>query len=132
MPNNMAAKINKGKLAFASAVAAMSSAIEDEIDAIANPRLRPILRINIAAGTVVAATATTIIDTGKVASAGLPVSVAPMIPPSVTITIEPVAEINWQKTRMTRLPFCMHVSTRDQCRILTQSMFGFRHFYSTV
>ena len=51
-------------------------------------------RINIVAGTVVAATATTISETGSVDSAWFVVRFAPMIGPSVTKTIDPVAEIN--------------------------------------
>ena len=76
-----------------------------DMDAIAKPRLRPTRRISIVAGTVVAATAITIIDIGSVAHAGLLVSVEPIIPPRVTNTIEPVAEIIWQMTRTNRLPF---------------------------
>lgn len=58
--------------------------------------------IRIVAGTVVTAVATTIIETGSVASDGLDVSVAPMIPPSVTIAIAPVAEISWHTTSIDR------------------------------
>jgi predicted metal-dependent phosphoesterase TrpH len=60
-------------------------------------------RINMVAGIVVAATATTINDTGSVDQAGFGLSDAPIIPPSITITIEPVAEISWQITRIIRL-----------------------------
>lgn len=65
-----------------------------ENDAKANPLRLPILRINIVAGIVVAATATTIIDSGKVANASLLLRFEPMIPPRVTITMDPVADIS--------------------------------------
>jgi hypothetical protein len=103
MPNNIPAPINSKKLLCANATAAMTTAIAADNEAIANPRARPIRRINIVAGIVVIATATIINDTGKVANALFTVNEEPIIPPRVTITIEPVAEINWQKTRMTRL-----------------------------
>jgi ribosome-associated protein len=74
------------------------------------------------AGIVVAATATTIIDNGKVANALFVVSVEPIIPPSVTITIEPVAEISWQATRIMRLRTCIGRADPDHGgRILTYS-----------
>ncbi len=103
MPNIIAAPTNSKKLLCASATAAMTIATAADNDAIANPRARPILRIKIVAGIAVTATATIINDTGNVASALFAVKEEPIIPPKVTITIEPVAEINWQKTRMTRL-----------------------------
>jgi hypothetical protein len=59
-----------------------------------NPRLRPNLCIINVAGTVVAAVARTITDTGSVAHASFVVSVAPIMPPNVTNTIAPVAEIS--------------------------------------
>lgn len=90
----MPAPINSKKLLCANATAAMTTATAADNDAIANPRARPILRINIVAGIVVIATATIIIDTGKVANALFAVNEEPMIPPRVTMTIEPVAEIN--------------------------------------
>jgi hypothetical protein len=46
------------------------------------------------AGIVVDATLMTMIDNGSVASAGLPASLAPMMPPSITTTIDPVADIS--------------------------------------
>ncbi len=60
-------------------------------------------RISSAAGMVVAATLTTISDTGSVASALFSLSMDPMMPPSVTSTIDPVAEINWQTKSIDRL-----------------------------
>jgi hypothetical protein len=69
-------------------------ATADDNDARANPRRRPIARIRNVAGTVVAARLTTMIETGRVAKAGLPVRPEPMMPPRVTMTIEPVAEIS--------------------------------------
>ena len=52
----------------------------------------------------VASTATVI---GSVAHARLFDSVAPMMPPKVTNTIDPVAEISWQVIRMIRLRRCI-------------------------
>ena len=69
MPNNIPATINSTKLPCASANDAMSRAAAADNDAMAKPRLRPILCINIVAGTAVMATATTIMDTGNVARA---------------------------------------------------------------
>jgi len=94
MPNSIVATINNTKLLADSAFAATSTATTADIDAIANPLLRPTLRISIVAGTVVAATDMTIIDIGNVAHAGLLDSVEPMMPPRVTKTIEPVADIS--------------------------------------
>ena len=91
------------KLDTDNAQAAKQAAHAADTDAIAKPLLRPILRIKSVAGTVVAAIVSTMIDTGNVAHAGLPVSVAPMMPPSMTNTIDPVADINWQKISMIRL-----------------------------
>jgi hypothetical protein len=51
-------------------------------------------RMSMVAGIVVEATVTTMIDIGRVASAGLSESLAPIMPPRVTITIEPVADIS--------------------------------------
>jgi len=104
--------MNRVKLASANAYAATSTATAADKEAIANPRLRPSLRINNVAGMVVAATATTIIEIGSVDQAGLRVKPAPIIPPNVITTMEPVAEISWQVTRMTRLPFCIHGAAR--------------------
>jgi len=55
------------------------------------------------AGTVVAAVANTASDTGSVAHAMLLDNLEPIIPPSVTKTIDPVAEIIWHRTRMIKL-----------------------------
>jgi hypothetical protein len=46
------------------------------------------------AGIVVEATLTTMMDIGRVARAGFPESLAPIMPPRVTITMEPVADIS--------------------------------------
>jgi len=77
------------------------------------------------AGMVVAATATTIMDTGNVANAGFVTSFEPIIPPRVTITIAPVAEISWQtsKIRMLRMGITTCEVKRDSLmpRILTYS-----------
>jgi hypothetical protein len=51
-------------------------------------------RMSMVAGIVVEATVTTMIDIGRVASAGLSERLAPIMPPRVTITIEPVADIS--------------------------------------
>ena len=99
----MVAITNSGKLLAASASAPTMTAATADRDAIAKPRLRPTLRIRIVAGTVVNATLITIIDTGNVAQAGFSASDAPMMPPSVTNTIDPVADINWQITSRTML-----------------------------
>ena len=72
----------------------MQSPTTDDIDARANPLRLPIFRISIVAGIVVAATATTIIDNGKVAKALLVLRLEPIIPPSITITIEPDVDIS--------------------------------------
>ena len=71
-------------------------------EAIEKPARRPIRRIKIVAGIAVAATQTTMIETGNVARDGLDDSFDPIIPPSVTMTIAPVAEISWHMIRMTR------------------------------
>lgn len=111
----------------------MTTATTADKDAIAKPRLRPTRRIRIVAGTVVAATAITIIDIGSVAHAGLLVSVEPMIPPKVTNTIEPVAEIIWQVTRTSRLPFFIgKAAARLEGRILTYPPRHFAHFAEHV
>ena len=105
-PNNVIARTNKEKLEVVNACTATSVATNETNEALAKPLLRPMRRISTVAGIVVAAIATTIIDIGSVAQAGFSVSCAPIMPPIVTITIEPVAEINWQQTRMMRLRFC--------------------------
>jgi ribosome-associated protein len=51
--------------------------------------------MSIDAGIVVAATLMTMTDTGRVAHAGLSDSLLPIIPPSVTTVIEPVADMSW-------------------------------------
>lgn len=86
--------MNKTKLDERNASVATITATTADNDAIANPRLRPIRRISIVAGTVVDAVATTNRDTGNVAKAALGASDAPIIPPNVTMTIDPVAEIS--------------------------------------
>ena len=65
------------------------------------------------AGIVVAATATTIIDSGNVANAALGASDAPMMPPSVTMANIPVAEMSWQLTRIPRLRTCIGAADPD-------------------
>jgi hypothetical protein len=57
-------------------------------------RRRPIERMSMLAGIVVEATLTTMIDIGRVARDGFPESLAPIMPPRVTITMEPVADIS--------------------------------------
>ena len=104
-PNIAAATRNSGKLDDERAHAAVVTAIAADTDAIAKPLLRPTFRIRSVAGTVVSAVAKTANDTGSVAHAMLLDSVAPIMPPNVTKTIAPVAEIIWQKTRMIRLWF---------------------------
>ena len=94
MPKTAAATTNRLKLEIDIATAAIKVEIAAEIEASANPTFRPIARIRRVAGTVVAATLMTMIDTGNVASACCSVSCEPMIPPNVTRTIEPVAEIS--------------------------------------
>jgi len=94
IPNSIVATINKPKLLLDNAFDATSTATTADKDAIAKPLLRPTLRISIVAGIVVTATDTTIMETGNVAQAGLLVSVEPIIPPRVTKTIEPVADIS--------------------------------------
>jgi hypothetical protein len=74
-------------------IARASATIEDN-EARAKPFRLPILRINIVAGMVVAAIATTIIDNGKVANALLVLRLDPIIPPSITITMEPDVDIS--------------------------------------
>ena len=94
MPNIIMAMIKTGKLDSFKATIAMPSATTEDIDARAKPLRLPIFRINIVAGIVVAATATTIIDNGRVAKALLVLKVDPIIPPSITITMEPDVDIN--------------------------------------
>lgn len=93
-PNIIVATTNNRKLDCLSATTATSTADAAQIDDIANPLRRPTLRISIVAGMVVAAIATTIIVSGRVEKALFVLNVEPMIPPSVTITIEPVAEMS--------------------------------------
>ena len=95
--------MNKEKLEIDTAYAASKAATEADKEPRVDPRLRPTARISIVAGMVVAATLTTMIDTGNVASALLLVNPEPMMPPSVTIAIAPVAEISWQMSRTDRL-----------------------------
>ena len=72
-------------------------------DASEKPRRRPIFFIRIVAGIVVAAMHSIMMDTGKVASVGSRVSFAPMMPPSVTMMMAPVAEISWQAVKVMML-----------------------------
>ena len=72
----------------------MNSASTADNDAIEKLFRRPIRRINIVAGIVVAATAITMTDSGSVANALFVANCVPIIPPSVTITIDPVVEIS--------------------------------------
>ena len=76
-------------------------------DASANPLRRPIFRISTVAGIVVAAMHRTMIETGKVASVASGVSSEPIIPPSVTMTIAPVAEISWHPVSVMILRIAM-------------------------
>jgi hypothetical protein len=94
MPKIITATMKIGKLDSFKATMAMPNAITEDIDARAKPLRLPILRINIVAGIVVAATATTIIDNGRVAKALLVLRFEPIIPPSITITMEPEVDIN--------------------------------------
>lgn len=117
MPKIAAATMNNGKLETATAYAASSADAAADSDASAEPSLRPIARIRSVAGTVVAATLIIMTDTGSVASAWLPASPEPIIPPSVTSTMAPVAEINWQLMRIDRLRLAIsaafsHISAR--------------------
>jgi hypothetical protein len=107
MPNIAAALENTRKLAFANPSEAIVTAVAADSDAIAKPRPLPMRRMINVAGTVVTAVATTISDTGNVAHARLLANVAPIIPPSVTNMIAPVADISWQTTRIARLLFCI-------------------------
>jgi hypothetical protein len=100
MPNVPVASMNQAKLSLYSAKAAINTEVTAHNEARENAKRRPILRINMVAGIVVAATTMTIIVTGKVANAGLVTSLEPIIPPSVTITIAPVAEISWQISKI--------------------------------
>ena len=94
MPNNITATIKIGKLDSRSANTARNNAKTADMDAIAHPLRRPIFFISIVAGIVVAATASTIIDSGKVANALFAVNSDPIIPASITITIDPDVDIN--------------------------------------
>lgn len=105
--------MKSGKLDCRNATTATSNAKTDVTDANAKPLRLPIRRISMAAGIVVAATAMTITDIGKVANALFAVSVAPIIPPSITITIEPLVEISWQMTRIIKLRTCIRCADAD-------------------
>ena len=109
MPNTTAATRNRAKLERYKAQAPSETPIAAEIEPIAKPAPRPILRINNVAGTVVVAVAITMTEMGRVDHARFSVSVAPIMPPSVTNTIEPVAEISWQNTSRIKLRRCMAV-----------------------
>jgi hypothetical protein len=102
----MAAAIMKiVKLSLYRAKPARRQANAEHNEAIENPRRRPTLRMMIVAGMVVAATQITMIEMGNVASEGLLLSFAPIMPPSVTMMIAPVAEISWHKIKMQILRF---------------------------
>src|SRR5690606_5655345 len=88
--------MNQPKLDAVSAKMASNTAAAADSDASMKPRRRPMARMSMVAGIVADATVTTMIEIGSVASAGLLASLAPMIPPSVTTTIDPVADISWQ------------------------------------
>ena len=106
-PKNIEPTMNSTKLDFANAIAAITTPTAADNDAMANPLLRPMRCMSIVAGTVVSATETTISDTGNVDQAWLSTSVEPMMPPSVTMAIAPVADKSWQETRTIRLCFCI-------------------------
>lgn len=72
----------------------MMSATTADKDAIEKLFRRPIRRINIVAGMVVAAIAITMTDRGNVANALFVARSVPIIPPSVTMTMEPVVDIS--------------------------------------
>jgi hypothetical protein len=93
-PNKAAATTNHAKLEATNAYVASITEANEHTDASAKLRRLPIARMSIVAGTVVDATLTTMMDTGSVASAGLSDSFVPMMPPSVTRTIDPVAEMS--------------------------------------
>ena len=107
IPNNAAATRNRAKLDTDKAHAAVDTATAADSDDSANPLLRPTLRISSVAGTVVVAVARTATLMGNVAHARLLESVAPISPPRVTNTMDPVAEINWQVTRMIKFRRCI-------------------------
>jgi hypothetical protein len=89
-------------------------------DAAMKPRRRPTLCISMVAGIVVIATATIIIDCGRVANALLDARPTPMTPANVTMTIMPVAEISWQVTSKARFRACISRGYPDYgARILT-------------
>src|SRR5690606_41903490 len=88
--------INQPKLDAISAKMASNTAAAADSDASVKPRRRPMARMSMVAGIVADATVITMIEIGSVASAGLLASLAPMIPPSVTTTVDPVADISWQ------------------------------------
>ena len=113
MPKIITATMKRTKLACFSAKTAVSTATTQDIDDRANPFRLPILRMSKVAGIVVAATATTIIDNGSVANALLLLRFEPMIPPSITITIDPDVDISWQITRRLRLRTCIHCADED-------------------
>jgi len=107
IPNMAAASRNNPKLDRDNAHAAVAVANTADTDARDEPLPRPTLRISMVAGTVVAAVARTASDTGNVAHAMVLDNSEPIIPPSVTKTIDPVAEIIWQRTRMIKLRCCI-------------------------
>ena len=94
MPSMLADNANPTNDCWLNDQAASSIAITADDEASANPAFLPTRFINMAAGIAVIATDTTINDTGKVAYAGLSANSVPIIPPSVTTTIDPVADIS--------------------------------------
>ena len=103
IPNRLAASTRRTKVECAIARAAKASATAAESDASEKPRLRPMRCISIVAGIVVTAVAMITIETGKVANLASGDRDVPSTPASVTIVIEPVAEMVWQKNKMIKL-----------------------------
>tara|TARA_B100000686_G_scaffold341796_1_gene419757 strand:+ start:2204 stop:2542 length:339 start_codon:yes stop_codon:yes gene_type:complete len=73
------------------------------IDAIEKPCFLPILFISRVAGIALAAIERIAIEMGKVAKFGFFVNSDPIMPPNVTKTIAPVADMSWQLVRITIL-----------------------------
>jgi hypothetical protein len=99
MPKSPAAATNQAKLEIETAYAANSTAATADSEARLKLLRRPIARMSIVAGIVVDATLMTMTETGRVASAGFSESLLPMMPPSVTTMIEPVADMSWHVVR---------------------------------
>ena len=86
--------MNHQKLCIASAQPAIAIPAAALSEASEKPLRRPIRRIRRVAGTADAAMQTIMTDTGKVASVGSSASSEPMMPPSVTMMMAPVAEMS--------------------------------------